>query len=349
MIAQVGILVRWEWFKTQRRRMPWVLLLLPLLFTQLVFWSTYSSYRAPIQAPGGMMGFSMDSAGEGGITTQSSVELTCSEVLTGQVPSETPPHITQTIEDFRQDCERMLEESREERRDLLRDITLPGSLVNALNLTQGFGVILIAIMTASVVGAEFGLGTMRFVLVKGAGRSQLMLAKLVLVAFLAGAALAIIAAAAAASSIIMGLLVSEQLEPPPGWGEAATTFGKAWFSLLPYIALAGLVALVASSSVAGLATAVAYLFTEVIFVGILINLFDWFQNVADYMLGRNITGWMMGGGREDPQISFGTSTPIGEFPDMLHAFLVLMTYTVVLVGLALWHFRRKDIGGARGA
>ena len=104
-----------------------------------------------------------------------------------------------------------------------------------------------------------------------------------------------------------------------------------------------------SPSVAGIATAIGYLFTEVIFVGILINLFDWFQNVADYMLGRNVTAWMMGTGREEPLISIGTSTPIGEFPDMLHAFLVLIAYTLVLVGLAFWHFQCKDIGGATGA
>ena len=104
-----------------------------------------------------------------------------------------------------------------------------------------------------------------------------------------------------------------------------------------------------SSSVAGIATAIGYLFTEVIFVGILINLFDWFQNVADYMLGRNITAWMMGSGHEDLDVIFRTSTPIGDFPGMLHAFVVLTVYILVLGGLAFWQFQRKDIGGASGA
>ena len=86
MIAHLGNLVRWEWFKTQRRRMPWILLLVPLLFTQLVFWSTYSSYRAPIHAPGGAMGYFVTSPIDGGGITQTSVELTCSDVLAGRVP-----------------------------------------------------------------------------------------------------------------------------------------------------------------------------------------------------------------------------------------------------------------------
>ena len=170
MIAHIGNLVRWEWFKTQRRWMPWVLLLIPLLFTQMAFWSTYSAYRAPIDAPGGMMGFSIDSTTGGSGVTGSNVKLTCSDVLAGRAPSETTTHITQLIKDFEQNCERSLEEKREERRDLLRDSTLPGSLINGLNLAQRIGVILISIMAASLVGAEFGQGMLRVVLAKGTGR-----------------------------------------------------------------------------------------------------------------------------------------------------------------------------------
>ena len=33
-----------EWFKTKRRLMPWILLALPLLLTQLTMWGTYASY-----------------------------------------------------------------------------------------------------------------------------------------------------------------------------------------------------------------------------------------------------------------------------------------------------------------
>ena len=284
--------------------------------------------------------------GDSGPTRQRvSVDLTCDDVFKGRVPSDAPPQLG--IEDFALQCQRSLEEERVKRRDMLDRVVLPGSVANALTVVHGFGVILIAIMTASLLGTEFGWGTLRMVLAKGTGRWQLLSAKLLLLALLAGAALVIIAAATAVSSVIVASLVSERPEAPPEWAEVAATFCRAWFALLPYVALAGLVTVVASSSVAGIATAVGYFFTEWVVAALLLSQFDWAQNVADYMLGRNITAWMMGsGGGELPIL--GTSTPIGEFPELSHAFIVLATYLLVLGGLAFWHFQRKDIGGGVG-
>ena len=50
MISHVGNLIRWEWFKTRRRQMPWILLVIPVPFTQLTLWSTHFSYKAPEEA-----------------------------------------------------------------------------------------------------------------------------------------------------------------------------------------------------------------------------------------------------------------------------------------------------------
>ena len=232
---------------------------------------------------------------------------------------------------------------------MLDRIILPGSVANAVGLIHGLGVILVAIMTASLLGTEFGWGTLRLVLARGTGRWQLLSAKLMLIVLLVGAALAIIAATTAASSMIASSLVSERPEAQPQWAEAAFTFGRAWFGLLPYAVLAGVVTALASSSVAGIAAAVGYLFTEWTVAALLLSKFDWAQNVADYMLGRNITAWILGPRGGESDVVIGTSTPIGEFPDPLHAFLVLAAYIIALGGLAFWHFQRKEIRGASGA
>ena len=353
MIAHIANLVRWEWFKTQRRQMPWILLIIPLLFTQLGHWGTYFSYRAPIDVDRGigMAGAGpVQVAGEGGETIQMvSVDLDCEDVLEGKVPSPLPAQMVSSVENLRIQCQESLDREMQDRRDMLDRITLPGSVPNALDLTHGFGVILIAILTASMLGSEFGLGTLRMILAKGTGRWQLLSAKLVLMALLAGAALAIVAVATAISSLAVTTLVEERPEEPMAWAEVATAFGRTWFSLLPYVLLAGLVSVVASSSIVGITAAIGYLFTEVIVVAVLLSNSDWAQNVADYMLGRNITAWMMGSGREGLEIIVGTSTPVGEFPGMSHAFLVLLGYMVVFAGLLFWNFQRKDIGGASGA
>ena len=349
MIAHIANLVRWEWFKTRRRWMPWILLILPLLFTQLTLWGTCFAYRAPISINTGMSssGVFMVEGDSGPTRQQVTVDLNCDDVFEGRVPSGTPPQLG--VEDFVLQCQQAREQEMGRRRDMLDRILLPGSVTNALALTSGFGVILIAIMTASLLGSEFGLGTLRAMLTRGSGRWQLLSAKFALMALLAGAALAIVAAATAVSSGVVAALVSERPDAPTEWTEAATTFGKAWLALLPYVTLAGLVTVLTASSIGGIATAIGYFFTGLLVAGLFINLFDWAQNVADYLLGRNITAWMMGSGREELGGMLGTSTPIGEFPGMLHAFFVLLVYMAVLGGLAFWNFQRKDIAGAGGA
>ena len=348
MILHIANLVRWEWFKTQRRWMPWILLVVPLLLTQMTLWGTYASYP-PATRDQIAFNYGVNTESEGAGSSLRSVRISCSDLLAGRLPSDFPPKLRTPLEGSKQDCQRFLDEEREELLDMLERITLPGSLIDALTLMHGMGAILLAIMAASLVGSEFGWGTMRMVLSRGTGRSQLLSAKLMLVALLAAAALAVVAVAMAISSAIVGALVSEQAVSQPEWAEAATTFGRALFSVVPYIALAGLATVVTSSSMAGITTAIAYFFIELFSVALLISLSDWGQNVADYMLGRNITAWMMGSGHEDLDVIFRTSTPIGDFPGMLHAFVVLTVYILVLGGLAFWQFQRKDIGGASGA
>ena len=349
MTAHVANLVRWEWFKTRRRWMPWVLLAIPLLLTQLTLWSTYSGYRAPISIDSGMASSGVFQVeGDSGPTPQRvSVDLSCDDVFEGNVPSDMPPQMG--VEGFVVQCQQLLEEEMERRRDMLDRIILPGSVAGTLSLTHGFGVLLVAILTASVVGAEFGWGTLQLVLARGVGRWQMLSAKLLLVALMAGAALAVVAVATAASSAMVAALVSERPDAPTEWAEVATIFGRTWFALLPYGALALLVTVVASSSVAGIATAIGYFFTEWTVAALLLSQFGWAQSVADYMLGRNISAWMMGAGREELEAAFGPSTPIGEFPEMTHAFIVIAAYMMALGGLAFWNFQRKDIGSGLAA
>ena len=295
MIAHIANLVCWEWFNTRRHWMPWILLVLPLLFVQLTFWGTYYSYRAPISIAMRMRGSAVRAVGNDESTYERvTVDLSCDDVFAGRVPADLPPQIGAT--DFELQCNEAREREEADRRDMFDRIILPGSVSNAVALIHGIGVILVAIMTASLLGTEFGWGTLRLVLARGTGRWQLLSAKLILIALLVGAALAVIAATTAASSVIVSSLVSERPEAQIEWADALAAFGRAWFGLLPYAALAGVVTVLASSSVAGISAAIGYLFTEWPVAALLLSRFDWAQDVADYMLGRNITAWILGAG-----------------------------------------------------
>ena len=229
-------------------------------------------------------------------------------------------------------------------------ITSPGSIVFSLVLGQGLGLILVAILTSSVIGTEHSWGTVRPLLVKGVRRWHMLASKLAMVALAFAASLLVVGVLGLITGQLLGGLLSdtEGLENSSSWGDVAEVFGKAWFSVLPYAALVGLVTVATRSSATGMGVGLGYYFFEQIFVGIFINLFDWFQRAADFLLVYNI-GAFMGAGDGEGESGGGGITiggNLGDAPGELHAFLVLMAYVLVLGGLAFYLFQRRDIPGA---
>jgi ABC-type transport system involved in multi-copper enzyme maturation permease subunit len=123
------------------------------------------------------------------------------------------------------------------------------------------------------------------------------------------------------------------------WSDAGLAFWKAWLSLLPYIALTAFVTVVARSSAAGMAIGLGYYFAEQLIVALFTNFFSWFQNVADFLIVRNISGFTG---------SSGGGFPGATLPDSTHAAVVLSVYTLVLAGTAYWLYERRDVQGATG-
>ena len=209
------------------------------------------------------------------------------------------------------------------------------------------------ILAASLTGTEYGWGTVRTVLTRGAGRWQLLASKLLLVALLGVGALIVGALSMALSSFIASLTLEggTWLAESAEWVEVARTFGKAIFGLLPYVALGLFFAVLTTSSGTAIGLALGYAVAEGIVISILAN-FDWFERFSGYILGQAVGGWLgttggelfVGGGDD----GFGDAAVIGMQPEALQGFLVSLAYIVVLSGLAFWLFQRRDIAGAKG-
>ena len=186
----------------------------------------------------------------------------------------------------------------------LASFTLPDSLTWPFAVSQVFGLLLLAILTASTLGTDYSWGTLRTVLIKGTGRWQYLAAKLVLIGLLAAGALAVVAAVTVLSSLLATALAPEPhpgaaqwlAENSAGWSNTLVVIGRTFVSLLPYLALAGFVTLLTASLSAGIAASLGYYFAETIAMAILLNLTDlkWFHTAADYVLVRSMTAWMMG-------------------------------------------------------
>ena len=358
MIVDVARLTVWEWYKLRRRWMPYVLVSVAVLLTQLLMWLGYSAYHnETMQAvySGGMssFGYSVEVDGE-------FVELSvsCVDLVNGRMPENLhllPENERQT---FLADMERFRAESCAEtnpRDELRAAFVMPdavtGAVKGAIFVGPIFvGPILIMVLAVSSMGSEYGLGTLRTTLTRGAGRWQLMASRLVLLLFAAAAGLLVVAAAAVAGSVAAAVI-------PPGedggiadagkWSDAAVMFGKAVYALAPYIALGVFLAVLTQSTGTGLAISLGYYVVELIVVPIIGN-YERVEWIRDAVLGHNVTGWLQSAFVEvEVDLDAAEQTAANQ-PDTLQAFLVILAYVVVLGAAAFALFLRRDIAGARG-
>ncbi|MCY4110958.1 MAG: ABC transporter permease subunit [Chloroflexi bacterium] len=345
MIGHVLRLTRWEWFKLHRRRMPWILLLIGVAISQLIFWSTYAFVQSG--GPANQSSISFDATDTAGETVE--IEFTCADIgdmQEGEIPidierfsQEEQQNIARGLMEFAERCESVNEDSNDIRQALLP----PNSRLFAWGSSLAFfGVILMMILAASTAGTEYGWGTLRTVLVKGVGRWQLLAAKTLAIGLASVGLSAAVLATVGVASVIASLTLEEGKIVGAGeWSDLAISFGKLIYAYLPYVALAVLMAVLTSSSGMGIAIGVGYYVIESIVVGILAN-FAWFEGVSTFVLGRASSGWL-----EIGEFSFGGGG-VGALPDPLPAAMVMLGYIVILGGLAFVLFQRKDIAGAKG-
>jgi ABC-type transport system involved in multi-copper enzyme maturation permease subunit len=332
-------LARWEWFKLQRRWMPWILLAILLLFSQLSVWGSFFAYNA-LQGGGGSVALPTDA--DGPVRGGQFQTVSCNELLAN--PSEAVPQGTspEVIASMEAQCRQQAVRQDTQLQQQYDGFTLPGSLSAALGMAHGIGLVLLAVLTASAIGSDFGLGTLRPILARGTGRHAYLAGKfLVLVAVAAGAMLAVAIVTAISSLIIAGMAQAPPRIIPEttSWADAGVDLVLAWASFIPFIAFAGMVTVLTRSAAAGMAIGLGYYFAEGILIAALSALFDWFGTAAEYLLIRNINA--LAGGFGPVGLGAGDIGPV-------QAGLVLAVYTVALVGIAVGIFHRRDVTGPSG-
>ncbi|MFO7696896.1 MAG: ABC transporter permease subunit [Anaerolineae bacterium] len=219
---------------------------------------------------------------------------------------------------------------------------LPESLVWVFRVASSIGLIAVAILTASVMGSEYGLATLRPMLIRGIGRASYLVGKLATLMLAAGAALLVTGVLAAASSVVAAVLATAPpggAPPSASWSDALGGWLITWLSLLPYIALTAMVTVLARSASVGMAVSLGYYLLESVLSATLTSTGSaGFGRIAGYLLLHNITAVTRGG---FIGVAGGTAT---EGP----AALRLALYTVVMATITLVVFLRRDIHGPSG-
>ena len=299
MMTHVLTLTKGEWYKLRRRRIPWILLGIIAAITQGGFWMGYVSYHLGAD--------SVVAAGAGAAALESGEGLSVSVGLDSGGAGA-------------------------------GGFTLPFSLNRTTGQLPMIFVIPIMILAATVIGVEYGLGTLRATLTRGAGRWQLLSAKFAMLMVAGSAAIIVITALVGIASMVAGILPPAAEGPlvagdAAAWKAVATALGKAVYALAPYVALAVFLTVATGSNAQGTALSMGYFLFELLIAPALGGIAGWLGNVLDVtLLGSNVSEWM--------NAAFPT--------DSARAFFVMLTYTAVLLGAALWIFQRRDVPGAKG-
>jgi ABC-type transport system involved in multi-copper enzyme maturation permease subunit len=232
-------------------------------------------------------------------------------------------------------------------------LTFPDALMLAGSYLTFMGLILICILAGAQVGNEYGNGTHRLALSRGASRAQLLMAQVM--------AFAILALAASLGLLILGALVGVSLGPllggiipaipGGGWIEILGFWLVLAFKLFAYALIALFLATAGRSTAAGIAGSLGYYLFETVALPIIISialaingLQSGAAHIQDVFIGPNLNAALTGvsgspldlGGRNTLSSVFDTIAPF-------QGLVVSILYCLAFIGLSYWMMRSRDV------
>jgi ABC-type transport system involved in multi-copper enzyme maturation permease subunit len=352
VIAHFLLLIQGEWFKLRRRWLPWVLLAVAILVSQTFLWGFYVVYH--VTDGKGTNAFIPDYQYQG---ETASIDLTCADLLDGRIEErvqslseEERLIVKKEVAGWSQECSEYVSED-----EGLFLFVMPSSILGSLVLMfmTGLQFLLIMILSASMLGSEYGWGTLRMALSRGMGRWQILSAKLVLCVLVGAGWFVVIALVNSVSSVIAGIIPPDEgvsiivLADGDTWrsvlSEGAKFFGKAVYATVPYIALSACVVVLTQSTAQGISLSIVAYIAEAMVVPPLLAISERLEGIREGLLSSNVSEWMSFG-QTEAQVALQGA----EQPDTTQAFFVILAYSVVMVGVSLWLFQRRDVSGARG-
>lgn len=230
-----------------------------------------------------------------------------------------------------------------DRADRLLNFVLPGVIPNMFNLMGVLGMSCLAVLAAGVIGSEYSWGTVRVLVGSGVSRLRLIAAKwlAILAMTIAWVVLGLIVTMAAAA--VLALVTGRPLTlgtVDAAWAEdLALMLGRTIFVLLVPATLGFAVALVARSFAAGIAVAIGWPFIEQVGFVLTQLLGRPGEILRDVMIMTNMQAVTALNG-------FGPQSVPEGLPDPWQAAGVLTLYLVVLAGISLVVFKRRDLASS---
>ncbi len=227
-------------------------------------------------------------------------------------------------------------------------ITWPGALIIGIDMLSGSGLggLFIVVLVGALTAQEYGWRTMQLWLSNGISRPALLLAKFTAVLL---PALLLVLVAFAGGALVTGLITQNLLGSLPlaevAWGQALLSIGRTAYTLLPYAALTLLLAVASRSTVVAVGGGLAYtMLIEGAARQVLSFIGGIWGNVAQYLPG-SLSNSLTALNRVSPVAGSSLISAVPNEVSAGTAVLGIALYTLLFVGLALFAFRRQDLGG----
>lgn len=228
---------------------------------------------------------------------------------------------------------------------MLASFTLPGAITQALWVFYQFGTIMLVVLAACAVGAEYGWGTLRPMISTGMPRGAFLLSKLVVLAIVALVFMLLSVLMNSILAVPWALLTDHPVftgTMDASWlGHLALMLGRTWLVAFVPMVLAFLFGVLSRSQAVGVGVALGYILGETIVATILGALGQiWTKPIVTSTLSQNTSALM-------DHNSFGSVPAAGTAGiTEVHALIVLGIYALIGITVSLLLFHKRDIHGA---
>ena len=243
-------------------------------------------------------------------------------------------------------------ELRDDLAPAIRAFTLPYALPTLLDAGQFWGSVIVGILIASVVATEYNWGTVRHAVARGQSRDQWLTVKIAGLALMCSGLLLATLAWGIVSAVITSNMAGFDITlDPPGPVELAPAeipvmILRAGFGIVPYALLAVALATIGRSTALGAAGIILFVIIEATVIGIFAALGGWWEDVLVFTMGRNAASLLAANRLDDEtyaSLAFRETPDASELPDPWLSFLMLCAWSVLLLALTYYVFRRRDL------
>jgi len=212
-------------------------------------------------------------------------------------------------------------------------LVMEDAMINIFTSIPMLGIFLVIILTASMIGAEYGWGTLRQTLSRGTSRNKYLTSKLLAITIVVVGGVLIAVLIGLIANIIAGMLVEGAID----WGGFSEHFlaslGRTLLILATFMSMASFFAILTRSFATGMALTVAWYIGEQIIAGLLSIGSGWLDEVPRYFISYNVSNL----------INLNTSISFIETEPWWQSCAILLAYIVVIITAAYYFFRRQDL------